>query len=354
MTTLILPVAGKSSRFPGMRPKWLLTLPDGKLMFEKAVSELNLKNIKKIVIVCIKEHIDKYIPVASIEKILLKYKKTINVVIIDKHTSSASETVYLGIQKANIKGSIFVKDCDNFFTYEPKNGNLIGVYNINKMNLIDAKNKSYVSFNKAGIVNNIVEKEVISNMFCVGGYGFRDANIFCYHYLKLRKIQKREIYISHIIYKMILDGDTFLVDEVKNYIDLGTKSEYLAYQGSFVTVFCDVDGVLLENGSKFGKIGWLTNPIKENLEILKKLSESEKLFLIITTSRPSSELSYLKKIFKEHKVVVKKYIFNLPHCQRVIINDYSQSLPYPSSLSINLERNSKSLEYLLGSLLKLN
>jgi hypothetical protein len=26
--TLILPVAGKSSRFPNMRPKWLLTMPD--------------------------------------------------------------------------------------------------------------------------------------------------------------------------------------------------------------------------------------------------------------------------------------------------------------------------------------
>ena len=35
--SLIIPVAGKSSRYPGMRPKWLLTMPDGKLMLEKSI-----------------------------------------------------------------------------------------------------------------------------------------------------------------------------------------------------------------------------------------------------------------------------------------------------------------------------
>ena len=44
MTTLILPVAGKSSRFKGLRPKWLLTMPDGKLLIEKSIR--NIPNIK--------------------------------------------------------------------------------------------------------------------------------------------------------------------------------------------------------------------------------------------------------------------------------------------------------------------
>lgn len=44
MKTLILPVAGRSSRFPGMRPKWLLTMPDGKLMLEKAVERLDMSD----------------------------------------------------------------------------------------------------------------------------------------------------------------------------------------------------------------------------------------------------------------------------------------------------------------------
>ena len=41
---LLLPVAGKSSRFPGLRPKWLLTLPNGQLMIERSLSGLKLEN----------------------------------------------------------------------------------------------------------------------------------------------------------------------------------------------------------------------------------------------------------------------------------------------------------------------
>ena len=35
MNTLLIPCAGKSNRFPNMKPKWMLTHPDGKLMIEK-------------------------------------------------------------------------------------------------------------------------------------------------------------------------------------------------------------------------------------------------------------------------------------------------------------------------------
>lgn len=38
MRSLIIPCGGKSSRFPNMRPKWLLTHPDGQLMIQKAVN----------------------------------------------------------------------------------------------------------------------------------------------------------------------------------------------------------------------------------------------------------------------------------------------------------------------------
>ena len=183
MLTLILPVAGKSSRFPGMRPKWLLTLPDGKLMFEKAIEQLGLKNIKKIVLICLKEHTQQYIPISSINSILKRFNKEFEIVILSRPTSSPAETVYKGLKKANIKGNFFVKDCDNFFSYSPRQGNNVAVININKTGLIDAKNKSYVSYNKIGIINNIIEKEVISNTFCVGGYGFEDSNIFYKHFL---------------------------------------------------------------------------------------------------------------------------------------------------------------------------
>ena len=51
MATLIIPCAGKSSRYPGIKPKWLFTHPDGKLMLEKSVAPfLNNKKIKNKII----------------------------------------------------------------------------------------------------------------------------------------------------------------------------------------------------------------------------------------------------------------------------------------------------------------
>ena len=71
MYTLILPVAGNSSRFPNMRPKWLLTMPDGKLMIEKAVEMIDLSVFDSIVIVCLSEHLNDY---TSSEAVVSSFK----------------------------------------------------------------------------------------------------------------------------------------------------------------------------------------------------------------------------------------------------------------------------------------
>ncbi len=68
---LLLPVAGRSSRFPGMRPKWLLTLPDGKLMIEKSLSGIYLTNITEVVVIMLEEH-NKYISYKNIHDALKK------------------------------------------------------------------------------------------------------------------------------------------------------------------------------------------------------------------------------------------------------------------------------------------
>ena len=57
MKILILPVAGKSARYPGMRPKWLLTMPNGKLMIEQSVSKIDCEKFDKVYVVALKEHI---------------------------------------------------------------------------------------------------------------------------------------------------------------------------------------------------------------------------------------------------------------------------------------------------------
>ena len=57
---LIIPAAGKSSRYPNMKPKWMLTHPSGKLMIEKVIDGLKINDYEKIYFVILKEHCIEY------------------------------------------------------------------------------------------------------------------------------------------------------------------------------------------------------------------------------------------------------------------------------------------------------
>ena len=108
--------------------------------------------------------------------------------------------------------------------------------------------------------------------------------------------------------------------------------------------------MILENGSKFVKGGWATSGIKENIEVLAKLQRENKLFLILTTSRLESEKTYVYKELKKFGLIPDGFIGGLPHSKRVLINDYSATNQYPTSISLNLKRNSTQLSDLIDHL----
>jgi len=60
---LLLPVAGMSSRFPGLRPKYLLTFPDGKLMIQKAIENIDFSRYSEVIVGPHVDHINKYISI---------------------------------------------------------------------------------------------------------------------------------------------------------------------------------------------------------------------------------------------------------------------------------------------------
>jgi hypothetical protein len=163
--------------------------------------------------------------------------------------------------------------------------------------------------------------------------------------------KSKDVYISHVILRMLLNGIQFKYKKANHYIDWGTLREFRNWQRKSVTLFCDFDGCLVLNGSKFGKKGWTTQPIDENLNSLKKIYQSFNLKLIIVTSRPKSQLKYIKKILTKFNLVKADIITDLPHGRRVLINDFSNTNPYPSASSINVIRNSKELSSILSNLI---
>lgn len=349
---LILPVAGHSTRFPGVKPKWLLTHPNGNLMVTEAIKGLNLNAFSDIYIVCTKTHFDEY----KLHDPLMQQFETLNcknkphIIALENQTKSQPETVYQGIQKANIKGQIYIKDSDNYFIENCTGGNFISTYDLNDMDLTYAKSKSYVSINEQNMITNIVEKRVISSIFNVGGYGFESSNDFCLHYEKLA--HEDNLYISHIIYDMMLCGHIFLNSKVKNYLDWGTLTEWNLYKREFATLFIDIDGTLVKNSGQFFTPKWgETNKISENVEMLNSLYETGKVYIILTTSRTPNykeitELQLQREGIKYHQI-----IYGLYHAKRIIINDYANSNPYKSCDSINLKRDSNELKNMLADIM---
>ena len=164
---LILPVAGQSSRYPGMRPKWLLTMPDGKLMIEKSVELFDLSKFSRIIVIALKDHIDKFSSRKVLFQILQKnISKKIELVELNYETTCQAETVLKGLLKSQVKGGFIIKDVDNIFSQkiEKKNKNQITTINSKKIELLDAKSKSYIDFNKMGkVIDNCAEGNSFSH-----------------------------------------------------------------------------------------------------------------------------------------------------------------------------------------------
>ena len=60
MRTLLVPMAGRSSRFPDLRPKWQLTHPmTNRFMVTEAILGLNLDCFDNIYFICLQEQEDK-------------------------------------------------------------------------------------------------------------------------------------------------------------------------------------------------------------------------------------------------------------------------------------------------------
>ncbi len=344
---LVIPICGKSTRFPNVRPKWMLTHPNGDFLVINAISGLNLDIFNNIYFIALKEHEKEYKFSKGLLENLKKYnlhKKTV-ITLLDNQTNSQPETVYQGIKKNKIDGFIFIKDCDNYFEYEIKDDeNQISYCSLDSFSSINPTNKSYIQLDNLSVVENIIEKKIISTTFCSGGYGFKSASEFSKTFEKLNKLNPN-LYTSDIIYDMMLENIMFYGKRAKTYSDFGTLQDFNKYKENFKTLFIDLDGTLVENSSQYlsPKVGE-SKPLQKNIDYLKHLSETQSLHIIITTSRPDKFRKITEKELKRHKIPYNSLIMGLPHCQRVVVNDFSNTNPFPSANAINIVRNTETLE----------
>ena len=347
MTSLLVPMAGKSSRFPNTRPKWMLSHPlSNRFMGIESITGLNLDFFENIYFICLEDHENQYQFLTGFVDELknIGIENKTEIILLKEKTHSQSETIFRAIEEKKIEGFIFVKDSDNYFDVEIKNqNNQICYFDLNSDDEINARNKSYIELDTNGIVSNIVEKKIISSNFSVGGYGFSDSSEFCKIYESLKDIEG-ECYISNIIFEMLLSGKTFYGTSTLNYKDWGTLEDWNKYKQTYKTLFVDLDGTLVTNTSHLFPpyIGEGT-PLQNNIDYLNALYSTGRVKIIITTSRPKE---YYQKTIDElvtKQIPFDDIIMGLPHAQRILINDFARSNPYPSCSALNIPRNNDNL-----------
>jgi hypothetical protein len=329
----------------------MLTHPKrNRFMAIESISGLNLDFFDQIYFICLQEHEDKYQFSAGFvnelndlgvcEKSFLMY--------LNEPTSSQSETVNALIEGNDLEGFIFVKDSDNYYECDITEGNQVAYFDLNSEDNINARNKSYIQLDVNGIVTNIVEKNVISSTFSCGGYGFADAKEFSAAFNKLKDMQG-ECYISHIIYDMMLSGSKFSGLEVNVYKDWGTLDVWREYKKQYKTLFVDIDGTLVTNSSiQFPPYVGSGSPLTNNIECLRNLHNEGKIYIVLTTSRPEFLRDTTVEEMKRHNMPYDQLVMGLPHCNRIVINDFAKSNTYPSCGAINITRNYDNLsDYLL-------
>ena len=351
MRSLIVPMAGRSSRFPNMRPKWMLTHPmTNRFMVTESILGLNLDFFDNIWFICLQEHEDKYQfmkgLVSELDEVGLRSKS--NIVLLPEQTDSQSETVYTFLSGQELEGFVFIKDSDGFYRCDVEERNQVAYFDLNDMDDINARTKSYIELDVNNVITNIVEKKVVSSTFSSGGYGFADAKEFCKTFEKLQDMDG-ECYISHIIFEMMLSGSTFYGTKTTDFKDWGTLDAWNKYKSQYKCLFVDIDGTLVTNSSiHFPPYVGSGDPLEDNIELLDDLHQQGKVKIILTTSRPERLRQLTLMELQTKGIPYDELIMGLPHCQRIVINDFARSNPYPSCSAINIPRNENNLKDFLS------
>ena len=221
---IIIPLGGKGERFQkeGYKlPKPLIKVLEKEILFF-TIDNLNYHLNDKIFIIYNKD-----LDIYNFKNIMNKKYPNIILIKLDKDTSGATETIYIGLSEI-IKNNSYHKktiliDGDTFYTedilkkFRNINDNTNAVFytkNYDKNPIF-----SYILMDKNNNIINIQEKNKISDNANTGAYAFYDINIL-YDYSKYvieNNIKfKNECYTSCIIDEMIKKKENFKGIELKD------------------------------------------------------------------------------------------------------------------------------------------
>jgi len=345
--TVILPCAGALPA-NGSRPKWLLTVPTGELLLRRAVDLLPAGQISRVIITLSRAAEAAYNTSDALRR---AFGREIEVLVLDEPTDGPSHTVAETIARTSLQGALCVKDPDTLFHLPSfPASNFIAVSDLHQQTFLSLPAaKSYVQLNEQGLVADVVEKSVSSNLISVGAYGFTDASGFSETFERLTAaFGHKKLYVSHILADMVFAGQVAEPCLVTDFVDISTLADWNAYRARHATLFLDIDGVIVRNQSRFFAPFWGSEVqlIAENVNHLLQLQAGGAQFVFVT-ARPEEFRPQTTAALQAAGLKIHALVMDCHHSTRYLVNDYSGSASYPSAVAINVERNKPELPRML-------
>lgn len=307
MRTLIVPCVGR--KIINGVPQYLNRHPNGQLLIERSIEGVFSEEYNRVLIVLLKEDIREYNADRVITTELKHYP--IEIIVLNEMTSGPAETIYQAMKKANVSGTVVVKDADNYLkTEQIPQGNFVAGLDLNtwERDVHNLRNKSFLVVNEQGNLLDIIEKQVRSDVICLGLYGFKNAEDFmnAYEHLNDASYPISKLYVSHIISYLIgYSGRVFRYVSSLEYENWGDERLWKDLQRDYTLYFIDLDNIL-------GRDGTLSQGNQEKMFSLQSRGAS---FIGFTVKDAEYKTSALK-ILQDAGLNFIKVIYGCPYSEQ--------------------------------------
>jgi len=310
-----------------------------------AIAGLDI-DLDDLVVTVLAEHEEKFHVTAGLAR---AFARPIKIVVLNERTRSQSETVARTLESLQINEPFFVKDSDGYFEVKEDlagDDNYICVDSLNNFDSINPRNKSYLQVDQQGLVVNIREKVVISDLFNVGGYYFTSPLLFLEFYHRLTENNadwRKEIFLSDVIGSMILAGVPFRARNTSGYRDWGTIREWrqaLLAQKAFLVM---LDGFVMQRGSHYFRPQFSeVQPHPSAVESLRQLSAQGHQIIYLSIRPPEME-SETRTQMRAAGVPDGPVLWNCPVTKWVLLTSPHPTLPFLNGQAIELQPDAPNL-----------
>ena len=341
--TVVFPIAGTSAR-SGFKYRPFIELGDE--TFIEAAARPFLKwahTIDRLVFVCLEEH-DVEHSVRARLGAMFKDRKH-DVVALPKATSGPLETVMHAIEAANISGRMIVCDCDHSIDIDP----LFRSIGDDAADCIlptwKLKGEDLRAWSVAAVsaqrVTGIAEKRLPDTN------GDFHGVIGCIYLADASNVAKlyeagRDSYVSDLVGKLIARGDRVFAVPIATADFFGDprklRSMRAKHNVRVGSIFCDVDGVLVEHED----VPDFTRPLRTLPGSIERLRDwiTQGYFVVLTTARDASKEAAMRAALAAAEVPYHHLIMGLPSGPRFLINDRKPSaLLVSQAQALEVERN---------------